>query len=162
MDSTLTFTISVDGTVRKDPDPFHAGPPKSPVTIVVVNDDGTAPHLLEMAKIKHLPSDKLKDPITGPKKWLVPPLVAVTTNHKVKDNAEAGRYGYVVILDNRELTDPEIVVDPPLEPGAPKRKAPKPPAPKKRAKAAQKGGKKRAAKKKSAKKKVATKKARRR
>ena len=112
-------------------------------------------------KFKHLPTGKLQDPLTGGKNWLVPALVTVTDpKHKVKDTADEGRYGYVVRLDNRELIDPEIVVDPPIL--DPKKKTPKRPAPKKRAKAARKGGKKSAAKRKGAKKKAAKKKARRR
>jgi hypothetical protein len=160
--ATLKLLISADGkSVTKDPDIFHAGPPRSEVTIVVVNGDGTNGHELELVKIKHLPTGNHKDPLTGPKKWRTPPGGSDDSQHKVKDDADIGRYSYVVKLDEGELSDPEIVVDPPFG-DEPKKEAPKRPAPKKRAKAAPKGRKKRTAKRKPAKKKTAKKKARRR
>ena len=149
MDQTLTLTISTDGlSVDKDPPIFNAGPPHSPVTIAVVNSS-LEPHQVRLEKIKHLPTGKLDDPLTGDKKWLPMPGQRLSSDVKVKDNASAGRYAYVVVLDSRELTDPEIVIDPPpFIPGYPKEKK----APKKRT------AKKKTAKKKTAKKKVAKKK----
>lgn len=114
---TLTLTISDDGLfVGKDPDSFHVGPPKSPVTICVVNTDRQNPHQVRMERITHRPSGKLFDPLTGPKLWPVLEDSTRCTNHKVKDGAAAGPYDYVVFLDSRELSDPEIVVDPPFVP----------------------------------------------
>lgn len=153
---TLTLTISTDGlSVHKDPDPFNVGPPKNTVIISVVNT-ALEPHQVRLEKIKHLPTGTFVDPLSCPKVWLPLPGQMLSSTCTVKDKASKGRYAYVVVLDSHELTDPEIVVDPPpFDPGDPKRQT----NPKKRAKAAPKGGKKRTAKKKTAKKKGAKKKA---
>jgi hypothetical protein len=130
---------------------------------VVVNGDATYGHDLELVKIKHLPTGQHVDPLTGRKKWRTPPSVSVDSQHKVKDTANAGKYSYVIKLDEGELTDPEIVVEPPPgDPGDPKRKTgPKKRAAKKKA-ARRKTAKRTSGKKKGAKKKIAKKKARRR
>ncbi len=163
---TLTLTVSDRGNaVDKNPWRFEVGPPHNNVVIIVHNDDKTAPHLVEMVKIKHVKTGHDIDPLTGRKSWLVPPGLSLPpSNHQVKDKTGApeGLYTYVIRLDNQDRTDPEIAVDPPFDPGDPKRQT----TPTKRAKPARKSGKERsairkAAKRKAAKKKAARKKARR-
>ena len=155
---TLTLLIAPNGkSVAKEPDPFHAGQGGNPVTIVVVNGDATYGHDLELVKIKHLPTGQHVDPLTGRKKWRTPPGVSVDSQHRVKSTANAGRYSYVIRLDEGDLADPEIVVEPPPAEGDPKRKT----GPRRRA-VTKKTAKKKAAKKASGKKKGAKKKARRR
>ena len=155
MAPVFKFIIGVDRKVTKDPPiPWNVGRPKEKLVIGVDNRDNDR-HEIRMVRFKHTPTGKLKDPLTGTKKWVVGDTPKYT-QHKVKDLAEDGEYHFFTQFDGVDLEDPEIVVSPPDRPLGPRRRRP-PKRPRAVGRAATKqarkaGGRRTAAKRRGAKK----------
>lgn len=113
MPTPLVVTLLPDGTtLTKLPDPFSVGQPGDSFDVIFVNQH-SEPHRIKLHKFKHKKTGKMVDPLKQDPTLAALGGVSAQGTFATKPTATNGYYDYVVELDGVDVTDPEIVVDPP-------------------------------------------------